>query len=1019
MKIFLNKISNKKTELRYCNFLLSFLISGFLFSQQIYVPDNNFEQALIDLGYDNVLDDYVSTNNIGGITSLNLYNKGISDLTGIEGFINLLNLNCSFNNLEVLDLSKNSALKVLSCAFNQLKGIDLSDNNRLTSIDCGFNYVTSLDLSNNMDLTVLYVDYNNLNSLNIKNGNNSNIVNFSAISNPGLTCVQVDNIQYSQSNWNKIDAGTSFSSNCDGVPVEIELTYVPDDNFEQALIDLGYDDVLDDYVATSNISAATSLNLYNKGITDLTGIEGFTSLTTLNCVYNRLTSLDLSNNLSLQVLSCYLNNLTSLDLSNNVALTTISCANNNLESLNVKNGNNLKITNFRVVNNPNLTCIEVDNALYSESNWTNKDVQTGFSEDCSAPVPVAQTYVPDDNFEQALIDLGYDDVLDDYVATNDLTGITTLDVSNRGISDLTGIEDFIGLESLNCSTNRLNNLDVSNNTKLNYLYCLDNNIASLDLSNNLVLQELSCNLNTLNSLDLSNNQLLQVLSCNLNNLTSLDLSNNVALTSISCTYNYLESLNVKNGNNLEITNFRVGNNPNLTCIEVDNALYSESNWTNKDAQAGFSEDCSAPAPIAQTYVPDDNFEQALIDLGYDDVLDDYVATSNISAATSLNLYNKGITDLTGIEGFTSLTTLNCVYNRLTSLDLSNNLSLQVLSCYLNNLTSLDLSNNVALTTISCSNNNLESLTVKNGNNLKITNFRVANNPNLTCIEVDNALYSESNWTNKDVQTGFSEDCSAPVPVAQTYVPDDNFEQALIDLGYDDVLDDYVATSNISAATSLNLYNKGITDLTGIEGFTSLTTLNCVYNRLTSLDLSNNLSLQVLSCYLNNLTSLDLSNNVALTTISCSNNNLESLNVKNGNNLKITNFRVANNPNLTCIEVDNALYSEINWTNKDAQTGFSENCDLVQNRVATSKAILGVKQTDKTGYRIFPNPVRNILNIILNDDTVLTQVNFYDMTGKLLFSSNQKLIDVSQMLKGFYLLEVKTNLGVNIEKIIVK
>ena len=28
----------------------------------------------------------------------------------------------------------------------------------------------------------------------------------------------------------------------------IEKTYVPDDNFEQALIDLGYDDELDDYV---------------------------------------------------------------------------------------------------------------------------------------------------------------------------------------------------------------------------------------------------------------------------------------------------------------------------------------------------------------------------------------------------------------------------------------------------------------------------------------------------------------------------------------------------------------------------------------------------------------------------------------------------------------------------------------------------------------------------------------------------------------------------------------------------
>ena len=36
-------------------------------------------------------------------------------------------------------------------------------------------------------------------------------------------------------------------------------TYVPDNNFEQALIDLGYDDVLDDSVPTANISVSRPL----------------------------------------------------------------------------------------------------------------------------------------------------------------------------------------------------------------------------------------------------------------------------------------------------------------------------------------------------------------------------------------------------------------------------------------------------------------------------------------------------------------------------------------------------------------------------------------------------------------------------------------------------------------------------------------------------------------------------------------------------------------------------------------
>ena len=77
------------------------------------------------------------------------------------------------------------------------------------------------------------------------------------------------------------------------------LTYVPDDNFEQALIDLGYDNVLDDSVLTANISGVTSLSVNNKEISDLTGIQSFAALTYLSCRDNNLTELDVSNNTAL------------------------------------------------------------------------------------------------------------------------------------------------------------------------------------------------------------------------------------------------------------------------------------------------------------------------------------------------------------------------------------------------------------------------------------------------------------------------------------------------------------------------------------------------------------------------------------------------------------------------------------------------------------------------------------------------------------------------------------------------
>ena len=114
-----------------------------------------------------------------------------------------------------------------------------------------------------------------------------------------------------------------------------QTTYVPDDNFEQALIDLGYDDTLDDYVLTENISSVTSLDVREKEISDLTGIEGFTALTDLKCRRNQLTTLNVSGNTALTYLDCHNNQLTALDLSANTALTDLDCSSNQLTSINV------------------------------------------------------------------------------------------------------------------------------------------------------------------------------------------------------------------------------------------------------------------------------------------------------------------------------------------------------------------------------------------------------------------------------------------------------------------------------------------------------------------------------------------------------------------------------------------------------------------------------------------------------------------------------------------------------------
>ncbi|MCM1554731.1 MAG: hypothetical protein NC048_04480 [Bacteroides sp.] len=72
---------------------------------------------------------------------------------------------------------------------------------------------------------------------------------------------------------------------------------------------------------------------YNK--LDSLNVSDCAALTELNCSYNNLTRLDLNQNPALTDLNCSYNNLTKLDLSQNPALVNLNCSNNNLASLDV------------------------------------------------------------------------------------------------------------------------------------------------------------------------------------------------------------------------------------------------------------------------------------------------------------------------------------------------------------------------------------------------------------------------------------------------------------------------------------------------------------------------------------------------------------------------------------------------------------------------------------------------------------------------------------------------------------
>ena len=229
--------------------------------------------------------------------------------------------------------------------------------------------------------------------------------------------------------------------------------------------------------------------------------------------------------------------------------------------------------------------------------------------------------------------------------------VTSLDVYNKGISDLTGIAGFTALTTLNCSKNQLASLDLDSNTALTELSCHTNELTtlnvrdntaltSLDVSNNTALGSLNCYDIELTTLNVRGNTALNELQCSSNSLTFLDVSSNTALTQLYCSDNQMLHLNMKNGITDGLTNFDATGN-SLTCIEVnaDDVAYATENWTdangNIDDGVAFSLVCAVEG---YTYVPDNNFEQALIDNGYDTVVDDFVLTENINGVTSLDVY---------------------------------------------------------------------------------------------------------------------------------------------------------------------------------------------------------------------------------------------------------------------------------------------------------------------------------------------------------------------------------------------
>ncbi|PKV51921.1 hypothetical protein ATE84_4021 [Aquimarina sp. MAR_2010_214] len=139
------------------------------------IPDVEFEKKLINLGIDsdNEINHRMLKVDAGEVSSIDLssFNANkISDLTGIEGFINLKRLYAGGNNLTAIDLKSNTQLDTLVLSSNNIKSIDIGNNTELIKLNLSVNNLSSITgLSKAIKLKWLSLSTNVLEELSVQN----------------------------------------------------------------------------------------------------------------------------------------------------------------------------------------------------------------------------------------------------------------------------------------------------------------------------------------------------------------------------------------------------------------------------------------------------------------------------------------------------------------------------------------------------------------------------------------------------------------------------------------------------------------------------------------------------------------------------------------------------------------------------------------------------------------------------------------------------------------------------------
>jgi len=383
-----------------------------------------------------------------------------------------------------------------------------------------------------------------------------------------------------------------------------QTTAIPDPNFEQELVNQGIDsNGITGTILNADAQAITNLTLTGTAINDISGINAFVNLTSLDLGNNQVVNVSLT---ALTQLVNFRTNdnsaLASLDVSQNTLLedvfmhgafpggappiTTVDLSQNlNLISFDGDFLDNVTNIIFPVTNTLTdlrlryLSDMTIDLSLLgglerlriggwrSDVTITFPNVHTSLRELRISSIDIPTIILHD--IQNPLDFSIVPNLVDLDITSNDTTPLVVditqnlllenVDLSRNDLNSIDLTQNSI-LEELRLNTNNLTTLDVTQNPILHRLSARDNQLPSIDLTQNVILEYLTLSVNLLPSIDITQNIILKsiLIDNNLFTGTGLDLTQNAELNYINASHNQIESLDITQ--NIVLTGLIINHN---------------------------------------------------------------------------------------------------------------------------------------------------------------------------------------------------------------------------------------------------------------------------------------------------------------------------------------------------------------------------------------------------------------------------------------------------------------------------